>query len=207
MNMDDLCDELDGLLASGDETGLSLDEVHGFMSAALCGPRVLSFSECVCALMLPGAAGDDDSECELPSRIIELLKALYEDTLRSIDAGSFAPVVSCEQGGDGDDIHVDARQWCCGFLMCVEHNRAGWKLESSRVLELLTPIVLLADEREFEQVATQLQEIDDDSFRQQLLEALPESVCAFRKLFRKKPQARRPAGAAARTPKKPRSVR
>jgi len=207
MDMDELCDELDGLLAAGDETGLSLDEVHGFMSAALCGPRVLSFSECVCALVLPGAAEDDDSECELPSRMIELLKALYEDTLRAMDDGSFAPVVSCEQGGDGDDLDVDSRQWCCGFLMCMEQNRARWKLENSRVLELLTPIVLLADEREFARVARQLKEIDADSFRQELLEELSESVCAFRKLFRKKPQARRPAGAATRTPKKPRSTR
>lgn len=207
MNIDELCDELDGLLSVSDETGLSLDEVHGFMSAALCGPRVLSFSECVCALVLPGTADDDESECELPSRLLELLKAIYEDTLRSIDDGSFAPVVSCEQGGDNDDMEVDARQWCCGFLMCMEQNRARWDLEKGRVLELITPIVLLADEREFEQVARQLQEIDAGSFKQELLEELPETVCAFRKLFRKKPQARRPARAAARGPKKPRPVR
>jgi len=204
MNIDDLCDELDGLLLAGDETGLSLDEVHGFLSAALCGPRVLSFSECVCALVLPGAAGDDESECELPSRIIELLKVLYEDTQRSIEDGSFVPVVACEQIGDDEGgVDVDARQWCCGFLMCVDQNRTRWKLENSRVLELLTPIVLLADEREFELVAAQLPEVDADSFRQELLEELPGSVCAFRKLFIKKPQSR----AAVRSPKKPRSAR
>ncbi len=197
MTIDDYCDELDGLLAAGDETVLTLDEIHGFISAGLCGPRVFSFNECVCALVLPDGGDDEESECELPSRFIELLKVLYEDIQRSIDDGSFLPIVSCEQG-DGENVDVDARQWCCGFLMCVESNRADWKLDADRVLELLTPIVLLADEREFDQVAAQLQEIGPDIFRQELLEALPDSVCAFKRLFRKKPQARRPVARPAK---------
>lgn len=207
MQSDELCDELDGLLASADETAPALDELHGYMSAALCGPSALSFSECVCALLLPDADGAEDSECELPSRLIELLKALYEDTKRSIEDGSFAPVVSCEQGVDEEDADADARQWCCGFLMCVERSRDRWHLENSRVLELLAPIVLLAEEREFERAAAQLQGIDAGGFRQQLLEELPGSVCAFRKLFREKPLTRRPAHAAARRPGKTRSPR
>ncbi len=207
MQSDELCDELDGLLASADETAPALDELHGYMSAALCGPNALSFSECVCALLLPDAAGEEDSECELPSRLVELLRALYEDTKRSIEDGSFAPVVSCEQGGDEEGDSADARQWCCGFLMCVEGSRERWHLENSRVLELLTPIVLLAEEREFERAAAQLQGIDAGGFRQQLLEELPGSVCAFRKLFRKKPQARRAVRTAARTAQKRRPGR
>lgn len=192
MNTDELCDELDGLLSADDETGLSLDEVHGFMSAALCGPRALSFSECVCALMLPETGGQE-SECELPSRLLELLKLLYEEAQRAIKDGSFVPVVACEQSEDGHDIDADAGPWCRGFLMCVERSRERWQLENTRVLELLTPIVLLADDGEFERVAAQLQDIDAGSFRQELLEGLPGSVCAFRKLFMKKPRPARPA--------------
>ena len=39
MAIEEYCEELDAMLAANDEVALSLDEVHGFMSAALCGPR------------------------------------------------------------------------------------------------------------------------------------------------------------------------
>jgi yecA family protein len=201
MDIDACIDELDDLLAADDETALALDEVHGFMSAALCGPRVLSFSECLCALVLHEEE-DETGECELPARLIELLGILYEGTQRSIEDGSFVPVVTFAPDDDAAEIAMDARQWCCGFLLCVDDSRTHWNLEDSRVLELLTPIVLLADESEFEQAVTQLNELNAESLRQELLESLPESVCAFKKLFKKNRQARRPVRTAAPPSKK-----
>jgi yecA family protein len=194
MAIEEYCEELDAMLTASDEAALSLDEVHGFMSAALCGPRVLSFRDCVCAVFLPEETDAEESECELPADILEMLARLYEDTLRSIEDGSFLPIVSCEQG-DGDEDDVDARLWCCGFLMGMEYNRASWKLDSGLVLDLLTPIILLADQKEFERAAKQLGS-GSESLRQDLLEALPESVCALKDFFKKKQRSRRPASAA-----------
>ena len=204
MAIEEYCEELDALLAASDEAALSLDEVHGFMSAALCGPRVLAFRDCVCAVFLPEEADAGESECELPADILEMLARLYEDTLRSIEDGSFLPIVSCE--GDDDEEDVDARLWCCGFLMGMEYTRASWKLDTSLVLDLLTPIILLADPKEFERAAKQIGS-GGESLRQELLAALPESVCALKDFFKKKPRARRPAPAANAPARKRRVTR
>jgi len=195
MAIEEYCEELDSVLAADNEAALGLDEIHGFMSAALCGPRVVSFKDCVCAAFLPEGEDAEESECELSSRLMELLGLLYEDTQRSIDDGSFLPLVSCAQDDDDDaEEEIDAQQWCCGFLMGMEHSRSRWKLDNNRVLDLLAPIVLLADPGEFEQAAGQMQEISIDEFRQELLESLPDSVCAFKKFFKKAPRPRRTAG-------------
>jgi len=189
MPAEDYCDELDGLLAAEEADAPGLDELHGFISAALCGPRVLSFSECVCAVFLPEAGDDAAIEHELPARLIQLLKQLYEETKRSIDDGSFLPIVSCAQDDEGG---ADAGQWCRGFLACMEQGRARWKLDNDRVLELVTPVVLLGDEREFERALGQITAIGVEDFKQQLLEELSSSVCGLGRLFRRKPSGRRP---------------
>jgi len=124
MPIEEYCDELDAMLAANDEAALSLDEVHGFMSAVLCGPGALLFKDCVCAMFLPDDNDAEESECELSSRLMEMLTLLYEDTSRSIEDGSFLPIVSCEQGDDNDEEEPDAQQWCCGFLMGMEQNRS-----------------------------------------------------------------------------------
>lgn len=195
MSIEEYCEELDAELAASGEDTLSLDEVHGFMSAALCGPGEFSFRDCVCAVFLPDEGDDEEKECELSSHLMEMLTRLYEDTLRSIEDGSFLPIVSCEGDDEGDD-EIDARQWCCGFLMGMELNRARWKLDSNRVLDLLAPIILLADPEEFEQVVEHMQETPADELRQELLEALPGNVCALKDFFKKKPRPRRSANAA-----------
>lgn len=197
MSVEEYCDELDGLLAAGDADAPRLDELHGFISAALCGPRVLTFEEFVSAAFLPDGGADEAVECELPARLVELLGELYEYTRRSIDDGSFLPLVSSVQEQDGGE--ADARQWCRGFLMCMEYSRTRWKLDSDRVLELVTPIVLLADEDEFERAVAQIESIGPEDFRQELLEELPASVCGLRKFFQKKAASRRPVRGAKKT--------
>jgi uncharacterized protein len=199
MPIQEYCEELDAMLAENDEAALSLDEVHGFMSAALCGPVSVSFRDCVCAVFFPDGEDAEEGECELSARLMEMLTLLYEDTSRSIDDGSFLPIVSCEMGDAGDEEDLDAQQWCCGFLMGMEHNRTRWKLDNERVLDLLAPIILLADPGEFEQFAAQVQETPAEELRQELLESLPGSVCALKDFFKKKPRrpvsgARRPSG-------------
>ena len=188
------------MLAECEEAALGLDEIHGVMSAALCGPGTVSFEDCVCAAFLGGGEETEESKCELPSALMEMLSVLYEDTLRSIEEGSFLPIVSCEQGDDSDEENPDAKQWCEGFLLGMEYNRSGWKLDNDRVLDLLAPIILLADQGEFEQAAAHVQEISADDFRQELLQSLPGSVCELRRFFvkksrprpvRKRPQPRR----------------
>jgi len=201
MSIEEYCEELDAALVDGDEDMLSLDEVHGFMCAALCGPSILSLSDCVCAVFLPDEGDSEESECELSSRLMEMLTLLYEDTLRSIEDGSFLPIVSCAQGDD-DEEEIDAEQWCCGFLMGMEHNRSHWKLDNNRVLDLLAPIILLADPGEFEQVIAQMQDVSADELRQELSEALPGSVCELKDFFKKKTRPRRSGTSAASPPRK-----
>ena len=204
MTIEDYCEELDAMLAACDEGTPSLDEVHGFMSAVLCGPRALSFREWVCAIFLPEAPDAVTGECELPAALIEMLSRLYDDTLRSIADGSFLPIVSCTQDDDED---ADAQQWCSGFMMGIAHNREQWRLGTAGVLDLLTPIVLLADPREFKRAVAKVQNTGADAFKQELLEALPGSVCALRDFFKKSPRARRPVRSANRSSKPRRSTR
>ena len=206
MSIEDYCEELDAALTEGDEDMLSLDEVHGFMSAALCGPSVVSLSDCVCAVFLPDESDSEESECELSPRLMEMLTLLYEDTLRSIDDGSFLPIVSCGEGDDDED-EIDAEQWCCGFLMGMDHNRSCWKFDNNRMLDLLAPIILLADPGEFEQVIVQMQDVSADELRQELLEALPGSVCELKDFFKKKPRPRKQGNAAAGPSRKRRVTR
>jgi uncharacterized protein len=203
MAIEEYCEELDAALSADDEAVLSLEEIHGFMSAALCGPRVVSFKDCVCAVFLPDGEDAEEGECEVSSHLMEMLTLLYEDTLRSIEDGSFLPIVSCAQDDEEED--VDAQQWCCGFLMGMEHNRSRWELDNNRVLDLLAPIILLADPGEFEQVISQMQGASADELRQELLEGLPGSVCELKDLFKKKPRPRKQGNAAASPPRKRRS--
>ena len=208
MSIEDYCDELDALLAASGEDSPSLDAVHGFMSAALCGPRVVSLSDCACALFLAEEEDAESSECELPEELLEMLGRLYEDTLGSIKDGSFLPIVACGSDDEAEAEDVDARQWCSGFLMGLEQNRSRWKLNNSQVLDLLTPIILLADPDEFEQAVAQVQEISADEFKQELLESLPGSVCEFKALFKKMPYSSgrtgRTSGPSAKKRRSPR---
>jgi yecA family protein len=199
MAIEDYCDELDALLAASGEDSPGLDEVHGFMCAALCGPRVLSLQDCVCALFLAEEEEGQSSECELPEELLEMLDRLYEDTLRSIKDGSFLPIVACEADEDAErEEKADARSWCCGFLLGMEQDRSRWKLDNPQVLDLLAPIILLAEPKEFEQTAAQIRDINPDDFKQELLEALPVSVPALKAFFNKKPRSPKRSGSPKR---------
>jgi uncharacterized protein YecA (UPF0149 family) len=74
MAIEEYCEELDVMLTASDEVALSLDEVHGFMSAALCGPRMLAFRDCVCAVFLPEEA-DAGEEQLSPKDTVGVLAA------------------------------------------------------------------------------------------------------------------------------------
>lgn len=159
--------ELDGFLLSDacDDETLTIDEVHGFLTAVQLVPESEALSRWLALIWgEPRFAGEAERQ-----RMHELLERLAADigaTLaRRLD---FEPlVVEVEEEGA---VIESYEGWCYGFMLGVEQHEALWEALPASEQGLLAPmaqIALLGDDDE--------QMMDEDEFTQ-WVELIPGAV-------------------------------
>lgn len=156
---DDELAELDSFLLSDacDDEVLSVDELHGLLTALLVGPRQLPE-----ASWMEMAWGEprfaDEAERQ---RMQELMGRLYAEIETVLQQGlDFEPLAVELEEEDGVEV-IAYEGWCYGFMLGVETCQEEWDQLTGDEESLLAPMAQLAllnsdeepemDEEEYEQ--------------------------------------------------------
>jgi yecA family protein len=122
---------------------LPMDQVHGLLTAAVCGPTVVRPTRWL-PYLFP-ATRDYESLVRKPAfeDALGSLVAVYDDILFTIRQGTFTPYFGPEAPRQpGLD---DARGWCTGFLYGITLHDDAWRNADNEHLAMLTaPIFYIA---------------------------------------------------------------
>ena len=155
-------DELDAFLLSDrtSDDAMTMDTLHGFLTAILIGPETIMPSE-----WLPKVWGDDASaepQWKNPKeteRITGLIMRFMNEIAITFEVApkEFEPLF-CEAEHEGETL-IDAEAWCWGFWEGMELRPGSWEaIWSSDLAPLMRPIYLLGadeiDEKELGEVDT-----------------------------------------------------
>ncbi|MCX7725734.1 MAG: YecA family protein [Chitinispirillaceae bacterium] len=119
------------------------DMLHGFLTAIVISPRLILPSEWLSKVFfssddnLPVFEGKKQVE-----RIFYLLLNIYNGVSKTLDNGTFAPVVSFTTDEKGEIEKKEISFWCKGFVFgCYPSERNRWDLVNDKYLtELCLPI-------------------------------------------------------------------
>lgn len=119
---DALLDELETLLDSESlQECMRLDEIQGYLCAALAGPEAINVSD-----RLADIFGDESlissPEGRKATEIINLLAESLEQTM----AAGEAPVLLLYPKNDTEDSPSDYSPWCQGYLAGVDQSNVDW---------------------------------------------------------------------------------
>jgi len=167
LNDDELA-ELDNFLLSDacDDEVLSVDEVHGFLTALLSGPKLLPEAE-----WLATAWGEPSfADAAQRERMHGLMRRLYRDIEAALKVGrDFEPLAVEIEEEDGTVV-VASEGWCFGFMLGVDCFQEEWDSLPADEKNLLAPMAQLALLNSDEEP-----EMDDDEY-EQWVELLPGAV-------------------------------
>lgn len=140
--------ELDNFLLSDacDGAALSIDEVHGFLTAIIVGPEEVDQEEWLTAVWGKPRFADEAEEQRMTGRLLRL----RNEIAATLEAGrSFEPlVVEVEQDGEVAEAHEG---WCFGFMLGVAHHQALWDRlprDEKTLVEPMAELALLNSEEE-----------------------------------------------------------
>lgn len=140
--------ELDNFLLSDACAGaaLSIDEVHGFLTAIIVSPEKVDQDEWLTAVWGKPQFADEAEE----QRMTGLLLRLRNEIATTLQAGrSFEPlVVEVEEDGEVAEAHEG---WCFGFMLGVAHHQALWDRlphDEKTLVEPMAQLALLNSEEE-----------------------------------------------------------
>ena len=159
--------ELDEFLLSDacDEDVLTVDEVHGLLTALLVGSQPLAEAE-----WLPLAWGRPRfADAAQQQRMLAMMQRLYRDIEAALQAGRDFEPLPVEVEEEGTDV-VAFEGWCFGFMLGVETCQAEWDSLPKSEENLLAPMAQLALLNSDEEP-----EMDDDEY-EQWVELLPGAV-------------------------------
>lgn len=142
-------DELDRFLMSdavGDE-GMTLDALHGYLTAIAIGPEVIPLSE-----WLPHIWGPDGQQPKFSSekqaeRMINLIARFMNEIIITFEVApkEFEPLF-CVYEVNGKEL-LDGETWSWGFWEGMQLRPEAWEtINSSPLAPLLRPIYLLGAE-------------------------------------------------------------
>lgn len=164
---DEELEALDSFLLSdacGDEA-LSVDEVHGYLTALIVGPETVDQETWLVTAWGHPEFGDKASE----QRMTGLMLRLYSDIAATLEARrNFEPlVVEVEDEGEVVEAYEG---WCFGFMIGVEQHQEMWDRLPKPEQALLAPMAQLALLNSEEAVA-----MDDETYRS-WVELIPGAV-------------------------------
>jgi uncharacterized protein len=134
--------KLDEFLLSDacDDDVLSVDEVHGFLTALQVGPQTMDEEE-----WLKLAWGEPRfADSAQQQQLLELMRRLYRDIEATLRAGlDFEPLAVEVEEEDGTEV-VAYEGWCFGFMLGVESAQHEWDKLPKAEENLLAPMAQLA---------------------------------------------------------------
>lgn len=161
--------ELDQFLLSDRcaEDGMTMDSLHGFLTALAIGPEEVLMAE-----WLPhvwGSAGKDGPQFKSPKeaeRITALIARFMNEVAMTFEVApkEFEPLF-CEHEVDGRTL-LDGEAWAWGFWEGMNLRADAWEpIWSSNIAEMAEPIYLLGAEEVEEE---EMQLVDDPVKRHKL---------------------------------------
>ena len=175
------------LVAHPAAEGLSLDGVHGLLSAVVAGPEPIPASE-----WLPHVVDQENGfdDADQANRILSLLVRLYNSVMQELEALTYEPIFGEFEDEDGNSV-LAALGWCEGFSIGIDLRSVVWESRMQndpRLMDLLDPIIRIsADEGLFESdTAEQLAPLEDED-REQLLHAIAGAVGDVQQYWREQP--------------------
>jgi yecA family protein len=176
MSHSDRLDELSSLLAQRGRITAPVDQVHGMLTAAVCGPVTTTPGRWL-RLVFPDAQPKDFRALlkqKRVERIVTLLLELYDDLLFSIRQATFVP----HFGPDKENrTFGDCRGWCTGFLHGMTlHDKEWLDHDSEQLATLVAPILYIADTEGLGQELGPRQRAKLAKMEPQLIEAIRYNV-------------------------------
>jgi uncharacterized protein len=177
-----LDDLLRGLPA---DNPMNVEALDGYLTALCVGPR--SLQRLRSRDWMPpiwggeGAGGTPfASQKQRKRAALLVLRHLHSvDTLLSRATEDWEPVFSVAEDAQGDE-HVDAEDWCVGFLQGVALEPAAWApfFDNPALTDALAPLVLLGSDETLLGEAERARLRDDDT-REALSRAVPDAVLSL----------------------------
>ncbi len=166
--------------ASGEES-LYPDEIHGLMTAMICGPEMIVPSEWMPLVF----AGDPDfADARQAEDIMGLLMRMHNSIASTLQAGTeYQPLLP--QSEDIEDADSVAEGWCRGFMMGMSLRGEQWMEHLEGDLgNMLFPIIALAGEPpDFSSEEDPIEPISAEEMTD-LCDMLPDSVAAVYAFWR-----------------------
>ncbi len=174
------------LVAHPARQGLTLDGVHGLLSAVVAGPEPVPASE-----WLPHVVDEDGfDDADQANRVLSLIVRLYNSVVQELEALTYEPIFGEFEDEDGSS-GVAAVGWCEGFSIGIDLRSSVWESRMTsdpRLMDLLDPIIRIsADEGLFESDTAEALAPLEDEDREQLMHAISGAVGDIQQYWREQP--------------------
>ena len=162
------------------EGAMWVDELHGFITALVCGPEVVMPSEWM-SIVWNGEAPEWQSVDELRDLLGGIMR-LWNTVAKTVNGcEGFEPILMTVANELGEEETV-VEGWCRGFLRGVDMRREAWLSVTNEAFSLdLFTILALArtgETGEAEEV------VYNREMREQLIQNLPDTVYRLRAYWR-----------------------
>jgi uncharacterized protein len=128
----------------GGENCMTIEAVDGLFACLICSPEVVMPSQWMPVVW--DGEGPEYESIEEANEIIGLLMRMWDEVARTINKGAYGPMVTVLECNDGVDRSL-AADWALGFIEGMKFQEHYWlDTKDSDLMELLTPIVMLAKE-------------------------------------------------------------
>ncbi len=143
-------DELDKFLLSDRcaDDGMTMDSLHGYLTAIVIGPEVIAPSEWLPQVW--GETGENGPAFKTPKEfdhIVGLMARFMNEIAITMEVApkEFEPLF-CEYEWEGQRV-LDGEAWAWGFWAGIQLRADAWKpIWSSNLAEMMRPIYLLGAE-------------------------------------------------------------
>jgi uncharacterized protein len=154
----------------GGENCMTIEAVDGLFACLVCSPEIVMPGQWMPAVW--GGAGPEYQSMEEANEIIGLLMRMWQEVARTINEGTYRPMVTVLECSDDVD-HFLADDWALGFIEGMKFQKHYWlDTKDIDLIDLLAPIVMLAKEgREGPDDG-----LLDDEVREDLINMLPSVV-------------------------------
>ncbi len=179
-------EHLEDLLEKTGQETMTVEELHGLLSAIACGPVAVKPDQWLPLVFL----SEDELPKEVPARQLKELKKVltdfYDEVDKSLAAEEFAPLVGENEAEDGQ-LYLDPSDWCCGFMVASRFAPEAWHDESeTALLELLAPIVFLSDPDEVYEGLDEKSDEEKQEVEEEFLDRIADVVPKIREHFKAK---------------------
>jgi uncharacterized protein len=170
-------DVLDAFLMSDStsEDVLSIDELHGYLTAIVCCPVPVMPSDWLNGVW-QDEAGPRFESAERAQEIMALIMRMHNDIADALGVGEeFGPLMLENTLESGETVVV-AQGWCWGFMEGMRLQFDAWEPHLDTINELVVPIAVLARLGDEDPELKEL--LDDQEKIAHLTQAIAESVDA-----------------------------